>query len=57
MENLRFRFNYKRICIGDFDTPEDAARAYDQKAIELFGKFARTNFPRPIDVKSLSEIS
>lgn len=31
--------------IGAFDNPEDAARAYDAKARELFGEFAYLNFP------------
>lgn len=30
--------------IGTYATPEDAARAYDAKAREIFGEFARTNF-------------
>lgn len=38
-------FSGRTIYIGRFDLAEDAARAYDRKARELFGEFARPNFP------------
>ena len=34
----------KRIYIGCFPTPEDAALAYEQEAINYFGEFANLNF-------------
>ena len=39
------RHNYKQIHLGNHNTPEEAARAYDAKAKELYGEFARLNFP------------
>lgn len=35
----------RRIYLGFFHTPEEAARSYDAKARELFGEYARPNFP------------
>lgn len=37
--------NKQRIRIGAFNNEEEAARAYDAKARELHGEFARPNFP------------
>jgi hypothetical protein len=44
----RIRAGRTGIYIGSFATAEEAARAYDEKAIELFGEFARLNFPREL---------
>ena len=37
--------NSKLLHIGNFLSEKQAALAYDKKAIELFGDFARLNFP------------
>jgi len=39
----QIRFNYRKQHIGTFITEIEAARAYNQKAIELFGEYARLN--------------
>jgi hypothetical protein len=43
----------KQIHLGCFATEEEGARAYDLKARELFGEFARLNFPEGEGGKSL----
>ena len=42
----RIKKNQKLIHIGLFADPEEAARVYDRKALELFGPDAKTNFPK-----------
>lgn len=39
----QIRTDGRNLYIGSFDAQEDAARAYDAKALELHGEFARTN--------------
>ena len=47
----RIGFNGKRIHLGDFDNQMEAAMAYDNKAVELFGEFAWLNFPDMIEFR------
>lgn len=39
----RIKINGKRYYLGTFNTPQAAHEAYKQKAVELFGEFARFN--------------
>ena len=39
------KLNGKNYYLGLYINPESAASAYDLKVIELFGEFARLNFP------------
>ena len=39
-------YHGKRIYLGNYATEEEAARAYDKKAIELHQEFAALNFPK-----------
>ena len=40
----QIRYNGQRIHLGYFTNESEAGRAYDQKAIEFFGVFAKLNF-------------
>ena len=44
-------YHRDQIYIGSYDYEEDAAIAYDDKAIELFGKFACLNFEHRPEIR------
>jgi hypothetical protein len=52
----RASITHKKVCyrLGSFVEEQDAARAYDAKAIELLGDAARLNFPRITETTSPS---
>lgn len=39
----RIMTNGKRLSLGSFDDPKDAAKAYNKAALKLHGEFARLN--------------
>jgi len=39
------QYESKGYAIGQYESEEDAGKAYDLKALELFGQFAKLNFP------------
>jgi len=46
----------ERYYLGQFDSEVEAKRAYDRKAVEVFGEFARPNFPDEWPAKRRQEV-
>lgn len=44
--------NHRTYFLGHYETIEQAAMAYDKKAIELFGDFAVLNFPQQVSISN-----
>ena len=55
----RLQIKDNKVSLGTYDTPEEAAMAYDRGAIFHYGEFAITNFPREQyteeDMKNLNQ--
>jgi len=52
---VQIKNNGNQVFIGRYDSEIEAAKKYDEKAKELFGEFARLNFPQKPNLSRLKK--
>ncbi|XP_021760624.1 ethylene-responsive transcription factor WIN1-like [Chenopodium quinoa] len=57
VSEIRHPLLKKRVWLGTFDTAEAEAKAYDQAAILMCGRNAKSNFPLSQNINELEELN